>query len=71
MRVETLKPNENNYYQNQLGALKGDHIRIKLFDDTGNKTNMLDLNLESIPQIIEYLEDMLIDVKKHLHLNRS
>lgn len=50
---------EYNYYTRQLSSLKNDPIyykSIKVADQSGNTTNYLDLNLDSIPEIIKFLK---------------
>lgn len=46
------------YYTNQLLKLEPDDVyyqSIILFDGKGNKTFQLDLNIESIPVLIDFL----------------
>lgn len=52
-----------NYYKNQLKRVKNNEyvITIKLSDSEGNSTNNIDLNLKSIPVLIHYLNELLLD----------
>lgn len=47
------------YYKNQLKRLETSEFykSIKLFDGQGNETNNMDLNLESLNDIIKYLRN--------------
>lgn len=46
------------YYKNQLSRLKNSEYNktVQFSDGQGNKTNNMDLNAESIDQIIAYLK---------------
>jgi hypothetical protein len=49
----------NNYYKNQLNKLTDKTtVSIKLSDYSGNQTNTMDLNDESIPELIKFLESL-------------
>jgi len=53
---------EFNYYESQLSKLKPESefpTSIKIFDGEGNQTNQMDLNAESIPVLIEFLNKKL------------
>ena len=50
----------NNYYKNQLDNLDKERAKhIRLGDDFPNSTHFLDLNLESLPILIEFLKEEL------------
>lgn len=45
-----------NYYQSELDTLKKFlPVSIQLVDADGNRTKWMDLNLESIPEIVKFL----------------
>lgn len=46
-----------NYYQDQLNRLKDvEYFKsVKVFDGNGEHTKQMDLNIESIPTLIEFL----------------
>ncbi len=51
-----------NYYKNQLKRLntKSEYpLKIKISDNEGNSTHILDLNNESIPVIKEFLDSLI------------
>lgn len=61
----TNKKLNENYYSRQLNKLEaGEYpITIQAIDGNGNKTNHLSLTMESIPEIIKYLQELNIYLK--------
>ena len=58
---------KNTYHQDQLKKIKTDSIYaviVKFADPYGNTTNSMDLNLESIPEIIKFLKSIEKNLKK-------
>ena len=55
-----------NYYKHELEQLKNSEYfkSIKLFDGIGNNTNQMNLNVESIPILIKFLERELVFQKQ-------
>ena len=49
------------YYKNELNRLKDSEYfkSVKLFDGNGENTKQMDLNSESIPVLIEFLQKEL------------
>lgn len=46
------------YYKNQLLKLKSDNVKyVKLTGFNGNETNFMNVNLESVDEIINYLKE--------------
>lgn len=46
-----------NYYEEQLKSLQlKTQLSIKVFDSEGNVTNQMDLNIESVPILVAFLE---------------
>jgi hypothetical protein len=60
------KNDETSYHQSQLKRLMPSEYNasVKVFDGNGNSTNQMDLNQESIPILIKYLEAKLEDLKR-------
>jgi hypothetical protein len=56
----------DDYYKDQLKRLKNGEYQksLKLFDGNGNATNQMDLNIDSIPVLIQFLQKELKLAKK-------
>lgn len=55
-----------NYYADQLAKLKPSEYpqSVKFWDGLGSNTNQIDLNLESIPELIKHLKTIEKQLKK-------